>query len=53
VVFEDARSGVEAAQAAGMGVVMVPTEGVSTDGLEPDELLGSLTEFDPARWGLL
>jgi pseudouridine-5'-monophosphatase len=53
VVFEDARSGVEAARAAGMSVVMVPTEGVDTSGLEPDALLGSLAEFDPSSWGLL
>lgn len=53
VVFEDARSGVEAAQAAGMAVVMVPTEGVDTTGLEPDALLTSLAEFDPVGWGLL
>jgi pseudouridine-5'-monophosphatase len=51
VVFEDARSGVEAARAAGMAVVMVPTEGVDPDGLEPDELLSSLDDFDPRRWG--
>ena len=53
LVFEDARSGIEAARAAGMAVVMVPTEGVDTRGLDVDELLGSLTEFDPGRWGLL
>ena len=53
VVFEDARSGVEAARAAGMSVVMVPTEGVDTSGLEPDALLESLAEFDPASWGML
>ena len=53
IVFEDAGAGVEAAQAAGMAVVMIPTEGVETAGLDPDELLGSLTEFDPQRWGLI
>ena len=49
VVFEDARSGVEAAHAAGMAVVMVPTVGVETAGLELDVLLGSLAEFDSKR----
>ncbi len=53
VVFEDAHSGVEAAQAAGMAVVMVPTEGVDSTGIEPDMLLSSLTEFEPSAWGLL
>jgi pseudouridine-5'-monophosphatase len=53
VVFGDARSGVEAARAAGMSGVMVPTEGVDTSGLDPDALLGSLAEFDPASWGML
>lgn len=53
VVFEDARSGVVAARAAGMAVVMVPTEGVDPNGLEPDELLDSLDQFDAARWGLV
>jgi pseudouridine-5'-monophosphatase len=53
LVFEDARSGVEAAQAGGMAVVMVPTEGVRVDGLDPDELLDSLADFDPRAWGLI
>jgi len=53
VVFEDARAGVEAARAAGMAVVMVPTEGVDTADLEPDALLDSLVAFDPVAWGLL
>ena len=52
VVFEDARSGVEAARAAGMAVVMVPTEGVDTTGLEVDALLTSLADFDPIGWGM-
>lgn len=53
VVFEDARAGVEAARAAGMPVVMVPTDGVDTRGLDPDEMLDSLIAFDPVRWGLI
>ena len=54
VVFEDAVSGVRAAQAAGAGVVMVPTEGADLSGIDPpDEVLGSLLDFDPVAWGLL
>ena len=53
LVFEDAPSGVEAARAAGMRVVLVPDARLpeaQRDGA--CEVLGSLEEFDPRAWGL-
>eukprot|EP00887_Chlorella_sp_A99_P005177 scaffold1.g5177.t1 len=53
LVFEDAPSGVAAAKAAGMAVCMVPDlrlDAGLTGGA--DEVLRSLDEFRPERWGL-
>lgn len=53
LVFEDAPTGVEAARSAGMAVVMVPHAKLDRSLCAgADEILGSLTEFDPAKWGL-
>lgn len=53
LVFEDAPSGVAAAHAAGMPVVMVPDPNLDKALCqEADQVLGSLDEFDYAQWGL-
>ena len=53
LVFEDAPSGVKAARAAGMHVVAVPDPNMADHPFpEADEILASLEEFDPAKWGL-
>jgi pseudouridine-5'-monophosphatase len=53
LVFEDAPSGMQAALAAKMSVVVVPDphmdKGVYA---EANQILNSLTEFDPTPWGL-
>lgn len=53
LVFEDAPSGMRAARAAGMAVVVVPDPHMDKGFYEEaDQILTSLTEFDPAAWGL-
>ena len=53
LVFEDAPSGVRAARAAGMSVVAVPDPNMDTAAYSgADEILRSLEQFDPVRWGL-
>ncbi|MBE9047212.1 HAD-IA family hydrolase [Pleurocapsales cyanobacterium LEGE 10410] len=53
LVFEDSVAGIKAAIAAGMSVVAVP-DPVFDRCLfqEADQVLNSLTEFDPEPWGL-
>jgi HAD superfamily hydrolase (TIGR01509 family) len=53
IAIENAPSGIQAGQAAGMATVAVPTEGMdhrAFDGV--DQLLTSLEEFRPSEWGL-
>lgn len=53
LVFEDAPSGVEAARAAGMRVVLVPDARLPAEQhAGACEVLASLEEFDPRAWGL-
>jgi HAD superfamily hydrolase (TIGR01509 family) len=53
LVFEDAPSGVKAAREAGMHVIVVPDPNMMHHPFpEADELLASLEDFDPAKWGL-
>jgi len=53
LVFEDAPSGVKAAHAAGMHVIVVPDPNMADHPFpEADEILASLEDFDPAKWGL-
>ena len=53
LVFEDAPSGVAAAKAAGMMCVMVPDPQLDTALHQgADEVLESLLEFDPVKYGL-
>ncbi len=53
LVFEDAPSGTRAALEAGMAVVAVPDPNMDRSRYEGcDEVLDSLLEFRPERWGL-
>ncbi|KAL4182162.1 hypothetical protein AMTRI_Chr12g274550 [Amborella trichopoda] len=53
LIFEDAPSGVAAAKAAGMWVVMVPDPNLDNDLHKgADQVLASLLDFRPSDWGL-
>ncbi|KMZ72228.1 Haloacid dehalogenase-like hydrolase domain-containing protein1A [Zostera marina] len=53
LVFEDAPSGVAAAKNAGMWAVMVPDPRLDVSHHKgADQVLNSLTDFNPADWGL-
>lgn len=53
LVFEDAQAGMEAALAAGMSVVVVPHPHVDKQLYrEADQILNSLTDFEPHLWEL-
>lgn len=53
LVLEDAPVGIAAANAAGMRSVLVPDPNLSLEGVpEPTATLKSLSDFDPAFWGL-
>ena len=53
LVFEDAPSGIEAALAAGMSVVVVPNSKVDHSRYkDASQIIFSLKDFDPAYWGL-
>ncbi len=53
LVFEDAPSGIEAACAAGMAAIAVPDPNLDHRAFPgAAQVLHSLTEFDPAEWGL-
>ncbi|MBE9182799.1 HAD-IA family hydrolase [Oculatella sp. LEGE 06141] len=53
LVFEDSIAGVSAAKQAGMSVVAVPAPNMSrTLFQEADQILESLTEFEPEQWHL-
>lgn len=53
LVFEDSPAGVTAAIAAGMSVVAVPEPEISREHFAAaDEILSSLCDFEPTRWGL-
>lgn len=53
LVFEDAPSGLEAGKAAGMRVIVVPDPNMDKSRYEGAiQILGSLLDFDPPRFGL-
>lgn len=53
LVFEDAPSGVAAANAAGMSVIAVPDPNMSHDAFaDASEIIDSLDEFDFGKWGI-
>ena len=53
LAFEDSPAGVSAAIAAGMAVVAIPGPEVGRDSIDgAAEVLDSLEEFRPERWGL-
>ncbi|MCL4164398.1 UNVERIFIED_CONTAM: hypothetical protein GTU68_065931 [Idotea baltica] len=53
LVFEDAPSGVAAANTAGMSVIAVPDPNMSHDQyIDANEIIDSLVAFDFEKWGL-
>jgi pseudouridine-5'-monophosphatase len=53
LVFEDAPSGMQAALAASMGIVVVPDPNMAASHYtEAHQVLSSLTDFDPSAWSL-
>ena len=53
LVFEDAPSGMEAALAAGMSVVVVPDPNMDHSQYQnASQIISSLENFDPEYWGL-
>jgi HAD superfamily hydrolase (TIGR01509 family) len=53
LVFEDAPAGVEAACSAGMAAIAVPDPNIGRHAFPgAAEILSSLTDFEPAKWGL-
>ncbi|MFM6399277.1 MAG: HAD-IA family hydrolase, partial [Planktothrix sp.] len=53
LVFEDALAGVSAAKAAGMSVIAVPASDMDQSLYqEADQILNSLSEFQPELWQL-
>jgi pseudouridine-5'-monophosphatase len=53
LVFEDSPSGVQAACAAGMSLVAVPAVRMDRKNFaDANQILRSLTEFEPEQWGL-
>jgi pseudouridine-5'-monophosphatase len=53
LVFEDSPVGIKAARAAGMFSIAVPDPHLSREVVQAaDQILGSLSEFDPSEWGL-
>lgn len=54
LVFEDAENGVVAARAAEMAVVAVPDSRIDSKvwPVQPDQLLHSLSDFEPTAWHL-
>ena len=56
LVFEDAVAGVQSARAAGCKSVAVPDPRMEPDAFveaKADEVIGSMEDFDYAKWGLL
>ncbi len=53
LVFEDSPVGVAAARTAGMSVIAVPDPHLDAGSVgEADQVLNSLSDFNPADWGL-